>query len=136
MADTHQLLDSSTLSWRIKEQPDSVVVEGTGGDDAASVSGNARGVAVEGLAATVKVTGAEPADKLAVNTLAGDDSVDASDLDANVVKFSADGGEGDDHLTGSAGDDTLLGSGGDDVLIGGPGNDLLDGGTGDNVLVQ
>ena len=27
MADTHQLLDSSTLSWRIKEQPDSVMVE-------------------------------------------------------------------------------------------------------------
>ena len=27
MADTHQLLDSSTLTWRLKEQPDGVLVE-------------------------------------------------------------------------------------------------------------
>jgi Ca2+-binding RTX toxin-like protein len=116
---------------------DSVVVEGTGGDDAVSVDGGgATAISVGGLAATVTVSGAEPADKLAVNPLAGDDSVDATQLGANSVKFSSDGGVGDDHLTGSAGDDTLLGGDGDDLLIGGPGNDLLDGGTGDNVLVQ
>ena len=90
-----------------------------------------------GLAAQVNITGAEAAnDRLTVNALGGDDTVDASGLSAGAIQLTEDGGDGDDVLIGGAGDDTLLGGAGDDVLIGGPGQDVLDGGPGDNILIQ
>jgi Ca2+-binding RTX toxin-like protein len=115
---------------------DSVTVEGTTGEDVVSVTGDASGTSVNGLAARVNITGAEPTDQLTVRALDGDDVVDASGLSATAIQFTADGGSGNDVLIGGAGDDTLLGGDGDDVLIGGPGQDVLDGGTGDNVLIQ
>jgi Ca2+-binding RTX toxin-like protein len=90
-----------------------------------------------GLSAQVNITGSEPAfDRLSVNTLAGDDVVEASGLSAGAIQFAADGGDGNDILIGSAGDDVLTGEAGDDVLIGGTGLDILDGGTGNNTLFQ
>jgi Ca2+-binding RTX toxin-like protein len=115
---------------------DSVIVNGTNGDDVINVGSTASGVAVTGLRAQVNITGAEPTDKLTVNALDGDDVVSASSLAAGAIQFTADGGNGDDVLIGGAGDDTLLGGAGDDVLIGGPGNDILDGGIGNNILIQ
>jgi Ca2+-binding RTX toxin-like protein len=115
---------------------DSVIVNGTNGDDVISVGGTASGVSVAGLRALVNITGAEPTDKLTVKALDGDDVVTAANLAAGAIQFTADGGNGNDVLIGGAGDDTLLGGDGDDVLIGGPGNDILDGGTGNNVLIQ
>jgi Ca2+-binding RTX toxin-like protein len=118
-------------------QADTVVVDGTSGDDVAAVVGDASGVSVLGLAARVNITGTEPAnDRLTVNTLAGDDVVEASGLAAGAIQLTADGGDGNDVLIGSAGNDTLRGGAGDDVLIGGPGQDILDGGPGDNTLFQ
>jgi Ca2+-binding RTX toxin-like protein len=116
---------------------DSVIVNGTAGDDVITVAGDASGVAVLGLSAVVNITGAEAAnDRLTVNALGGDDVVQASSLSAGAIGLIADGGDGNDVLIGSAGNDTLLGGAGDDVLIGGPGQDVLDGGTGDNILIQ
>jgi len=118
-------------------QPDSVIVQGTNGDDFAIVSGDASGVSVLGLAATINITGSEPAnDRLTVNASAGDDVVEASGLVAGVIGLTANGEDGDDILIGSEGADTLTGGAGDDVLIGGPGQDILDGGPGDNVVIQ
>ena len=118
-------------------QADSVVVNGTNGADTAIVGGDANGVSVFGLSAQVNVTGAEPAnDRLTINTLGGDDVVDASGLTDGAILFTANGGDGDDVLIGGAGNDTLAGGAGDDVLIGGPGQDVLDGGPGDNILIQ
>jgi Ca2+-binding RTX toxin-like protein len=115
----------------------SVVVNGTAGDDAISVSGGAAGVAVFGLAAQVNITGADAvADRLTINAQAGDDVVDASGLAAGAIGLTVNGGDGDDFLIGGAGDDILNGGAGDDVLNGGPGQDALDGGPGDNVLIQ
>jgi RTX calcium-binding nonapeptide repeat (4 copies) len=65
-----------------------------------------------------------------------DDVLQASGLQAGVIKLTGNGGPGDDVLIGSAGDDVLLGGEGDDVLQGGPGLDVLDGGPGNNVLIQ
>jgi Ca2+-binding RTX toxin-like protein len=93
-------------------------------------------VSVSGLAATVNVSGAETADKLNLNTLGGDDVVNASALDANVMLFTADGGQGNDALIGGAGDDSLLGGNGNDLLIGAGGTDRLDGGAGRNIVLQ
>src|SRR4051794_26767991 len=54
---------------------DSVVVNGTEGDDNILVSGAASGVDVTGLANSVSIRHAEPADSLSVNTLGGANSV-------------------------------------------------------------
>ena len=72
---------------------------------------------------------------MTINTLAGDDVLDASALAAGFINLSADGGIDDDVLTGSGGADILLGGDGDDVLIGGPGVDVLDGGPGNNIVI-
>jgi Ca2+-binding RTX toxin-like protein len=118
-------------------QPDNVIINGTGWNDSVSVIGGAGLVNVLGLSATVTLTGSEAAnDRVTINTLAGDDVVDASGLPAGIIALTADGGIDDDVLTGSAGADILLGGAGDDVLIGGPGVDVLDGGTGSNILIQ
>ena len=58
-------------------QPDSIVVKGTEGDDAITVSGDAGSVKVGGLAAAIGILHAEAAnDRLEIDTLAGTDSVD------------------------------------------------------------
>jgi Ca2+-binding RTX toxin-like protein len=118
-------------------QADAVIVNGTNGDDAITVGGDASGVSVIGLAAQVNITGAEAAnDRLTINTLGGDDVMDASGLSAAAIALTANGGDGDDVLIGGDGNDTLTGGAGDDILIGGPGVDVLDGGPGDNILIQ
>jgi Ca2+-binding RTX toxin-like protein len=115
---------------------DTVIVQGTSGDDVALVVGNAAETAVLGLAAQVNITGAESAnDRLTINALAGDDVVEASGLAAGAIRLTENGGNGADVLIGGAGDDVLSGGAGDDVLIGGPGLDSLDGGPGDNILI-
>jgi Ca2+-binding RTX toxin-like protein len=117
-------------------QADAVIVNGTNENDAIEVAGDVNGVSVTGLAAQVNITGAEAdRDSLTVNTLAGDDVVNASGLAAGAIQFMANGEDGDDELVGSAGDDILTGGYGDDILIGGPGQDVLDGGPGDNVVI-
>ena len=118
-------------------QADAVIVEGGSANDVVNVGGAAGGaVSVSGLAAAVGIRGAEPADRLAVNTLGGRDVVVASALKADAIRFAADGGTGNDVLIGGKGNDTLVGGVGDDVLVGGLGTDLLDGGPGNDVKVQ
>lgn len=117
-------------------QPDNVIITATNDEDIAQVFGDAVGVAVLGLAAQVNIIGQEATnDRLTINTLAGDDIVEASGLEA-VIQLIADGGAGDDVLVGSEGADVLFGGEGDDVLVGGLGIDVLDGGPGDNVVIQ
>jgi Ca2+-binding RTX toxin-like protein len=85
----------------------------------------------------VNITGAEAAnDRLTINTLGGDDVLDASGIAVGAIGLTADGGDGDDVLIGGTGNDTLNGGAGDDVLIGGPGLDVLDGGPGANIVIQ
>jgi Ca2+-binding RTX toxin-like protein len=116
---------------------DTVIVNGTNGNDAITVTGDANGVSVQGLAARVNLTGFEAnLDRLTINALDGNDVVNAAGLGAGALGLTADGGAGNDMLTGGAGNDTLTGGAGDDVLIGGPGVDVLDGGAGSNVLFQ
>ena len=118
-------------------QPDRVIVNGTNGKDAVAVAGRNGSASVSGLAVRVNVTNADPAsDTLEINTLDGNDVVQAFGLAASAVKLQAEGGNGNDILIGGAGDDTLFGEAGDDLLIGGPGQDALDGGPGNNILIQ
>jgi Ca2+-binding RTX toxin-like protein len=116
---------------------DNVIVRGTNGDDIALAFGDATGLAVVGLSAQVNITGAEAAnDRLTVQTLAGEDVVEASGLAAGAIQLTADGGPGDDVLIGGDGNDILVGGPGDDVLVGGPGLDVLNGGPGNDIEIQ
>jgi Ca2+-binding RTX toxin-like protein len=116
-------------------QADTIVINATNAADKISVSTSGGVITVSGLAETVTITGAEAAnDRLIINGLGGDDTIDASKLSG--ILLTANGGDGNDVLVGSPGNDTLLGGAGDDVLIGGPGADILDGGTGNNILIQ
>jgi len=118
-------------------QADNVVFNGTGGDDVALVIGDVAGTSVLGLSAQLNITGAEAdRDLLTINTLAGDDVVEASNLAANAIQLTADGGVDNDVLIGGDGNDVLLGGDGDDVLLGGLGIDVIDGGAGDDVEIQ
>ncbi len=92
--------------------------------DEVTIAGADGSVSVDGLSAFVRITHAEPAlDLLSVNTLGGDDEIDASALAASAIKLALDGGEDDDELRGGFGNDSLAGSFGDDDVDGNQGAD-------------
>jgi Ca2+-binding RTX toxin-like protein len=115
---------------------DTVTVNGTNTDvvgDTIVVTGAADGVSVFGLAAHVNVSNAEGAnDSLIINGLGGDDVIDATGLEAGVVKLTMNGGLGEDHFLGSEGDDLFNGGDGDDVALMGAGDDTFVWNPGDN----
>jgi Ca2+-binding RTX toxin-like protein len=116
---------------------DNVVVNGTGAADTIAVAGAAGSATVSGLHSTVLVSHAEPAnDRLTVNAGVGDDVIAASDVHADAIALTLNGGDDADVVIGGDGNDILTGGNGDDVLTGGPGSDTLDGGPGNNVLIQ
>jgi Ca2+-binding RTX toxin-like protein len=116
-------------------QPDSVTVNGTAGKDTVQVTGTAGSVAVTGLPASVTIAGSEAGDQLVIETLAGNDVIDAAGLVAGTVQLTIDGGAGNDTITGSQGNDTLIGGDGNDTVIGGRGNDLALLGNGNDTFV-
>jgi Ca2+-binding RTX toxin-like protein len=116
--------------------PDTITIDGTAGNDVIQIVGDANGVTIFGLAATVNITGFDAAtDRLVINGLDGDDVITASGLAAGAIQLTANGGNGDDVLAGSPGNDVLHGDAGDDVLLGGGGQDVLDGGPGSNTVI-
>jgi hypothetical protein len=68
--------------------------------------------------------------KIVFNGGAGDDTF----TNKTSIPCVANGGDGDDVLTGGSGDDTLLGGNGADTLYGGSGDDLLKGQNGNDEL--
>jgi Ca2+-binding RTX toxin-like protein len=113
---------------------DTIVINGTNGNDAITVTNNNGVVTVSGLAEAVTISNFEANDRIVINGLGGDDAITASGLTGML--FTANGGDGNDVLVGSPGNDILTGGNGDDVLLGGAGQDVLDGGPGNNVLIQ
>ena len=116
-------------------QADTVVVNGTAGNDVIDVFGAGTSVAALGLHARVNVTNSEGAnDALVVNALGGNDGVTATTLPAGVVKLTIDGGDGNDNLLGSQGADLLLGGDGADFVFGDNGDDTAFLGAGDDTF--
>ena len=115
---------------------DVVVVNGSAGSDKVNAASDAGGVVnVTGLPARVRLTGTEPGgDRLEVNGLGGDDTIDSSGLSAARLQVRADGGAGNDVLLGGDGDDVLSGGDGADVIFAGSGDNVAFGGAGDDVL--
>ncbi|MGA7487719.1 MAG: calcium-binding protein [Xanthobacteraceae bacterium] len=106
--------------------PDTVIVNGTAGDDHVNVASGGASVVVNGLAAKVTLAGTEGAlDSLTVNGLAGNDTINASTLKAGQVNLTINGGAGDDIIAGSQGDDLVIGGQGSDTARLGAGNDTF-----------
>jgi hypothetical protein len=113
---------------------DAVIINGTTGDDAAQIAsfGTTIGARVS-LFPFVSITGSEGgSDTLSVNTLGGNDIVDASGLAATnasqLIRLTENGGAGNDTLIGSQGADTFVWNPGD-------GSDSIDGGDNPDTLV-
>ncbi|MDQ5852455.1 MAG: hypothetical protein M3380_10380, partial [Chloroflexota bacterium] len=116
-------------------KPDTIVVNGTSGNDTIDITGADTSATVVGVPAVVTIANAEEAnDALVVNALGGDDSVTASTLPAGIVKLTVDGGAGNDTFLGSQGADVFLGGGDNDVFFGDNGNDLALLGAGDDTF--
>ena len=95
-------------------QADTVTVNGTNGADTFGASGDAGGVDVSGLTATVTILNQEQAnDRLTLNALGGDDTVDAGSLAADGIQLTMNGGLGNDVTVGSEGDDLINGGDGE-----------------------
>jgi Ca2+-binding RTX toxin-like protein len=89
---------------------DTVIVNGSTGNDHISVASDGTSVVVSGLAAQVTIDGAEATnDTLVINALDGNDRIDASALLAGQINLVLNGGTGNDTLIGSAGNDMLSG---------------------------
>jgi Ca2+-binding RTX toxin-like protein len=105
---------------------DIVMVNGTETNDVIKVSGSATNVNVTGLSAAVTVLGGESGlDKLIINGLGGDDTIDASAVSAGAIDLVLNGGAGNDILIGGDGNDVLNGQQGADTMFGGPGDDTF-----------
>jgi predicted lipoprotein with Yx(FWY)xxD motif len=84
---------AGTLGGAIGDgQPDRVVLNATNGDDTIRVFGDATEVTAKGLAPLVGILHPEVAnDRLEINTLAGNDTVDSSGLAAGAIQLFVDG---------------------------------------------
>lgn len=108
--------------------------EGGTGDDTAEVNGGrgAENFTAAANGTRVRFDRVSPApfsidigttEDLVLNAGGGDDQVDGSNGLAALIRFTVDGGAGDDGIRGGDGDDVLLGGDGDDVIDGRRGND-------------
>jgi Ca2+-binding RTX toxin-like protein len=126
-------LDLSGSGGTFDDQIDTVVINGTDGNDVGQI--RSVGTQIDATVSAipfVHIIGEGPLDALEVNTLGGDDMVDASDLFATnasqLIKLTVDGGGGNDTLIGSPGADTFVWNPGD-------GSDTIDGGDGPDTMV-
>jgi Ca2+-binding RTX toxin-like protein len=117
-------------------QADTVILAGAASGDQVLVAGAGTSIGVDGLPVQVTIDGVEGAnDSLVINTLDGDDTINASGLPAGQVHLVIDGGAGNDTIIGSDGNDTLFGGDGNDLVVGGRGNDAAFLGAGDDTFV-
>jgi Ca2+-binding RTX toxin-like protein len=108
-----------------------LVVNGTGGNDAISLAKVKTNVAV-----TIgKVTTNFSLKKVKAYQISGLGGNDTITVGAGLAGATLDGGDGNDKLTGGGLHDVLLGGAGNDVLAGGLGNDTLRGGDGADQLL-
>lgn len=112
---------------------DSITINGTNGPDVFGALGNASGISTFGLQTAVNIAFAEHAnDRLTLNALGGDDTIDASSLEAGAIQLQLNGGLGADMLLGSEGDDLINGGDGNDTALMGDGDDSFTWNPGDD----
>ena len=105
---------------------DTVIVNGTAGNDAINVVNSGASVVVKGLAAQVTIANADAGRHARRSTaVAGNDTINASAIAAGQIKLTLNGGDGNDTIIGSQGDDLVNGGRGNDVALLGAGNDTF-----------
>ena len=127
-AATVATVNGTTLTLTGDDAADRVVI----GEDAGNLTMTVNG----GAPITDFGTGTLPANNtidLVANAGGGDDEITITT--ANLRSVTADGGAGDDILTGNNDADTLSGGEGDDRVIGARGGDTMSGGNGNDTLV-
>jgi Ca2+-binding RTX toxin-like protein len=102
--------------------------------DAFTVRLAEKGAAIDRSNLVPFTVGFTSAEALTVNGLGGDDQLTVSSGLPGLL-VSADGGSGNDSLTGAEEADSLVGGAANDTLNGGGGSDLLDGQDGDDRLL-
>ena len=108
---------------------DTVIVNGRQSDDSFQIASFDNGTRVA-IATTafpfISIRGGEAAnDRLVVNSLGGDDLIDAASLAANAIALTLNGGAGNDELSTGGGNDLVNGGTGDDTIFLGTGNDTF-----------
>jgi hypothetical protein len=91
VADVNVDLAGSLGGTTVDGSVDRVLMNGTAGDDAIDVSGDSGEVKVAGLAPTVAIFHHEATDRLEINTLAGNDTVNSVGLAAGAIQLFVDG---------------------------------------------
>jgi Ca2+-binding RTX toxin-like protein len=104
---------------------DTVIANGTGGDDLVLVSSTGSKIVTTGLPAQVILNHADKTDVLTIEGGIGNDVMNATGLAVGKIALLLSGGSGNDFLVGSAGNDTVAGGDGNDVALLGAGNDLF-----------
>ena len=113
---------------------DEVEVNGAAGaGDAFEIAPNGQRVKFDRVNLVPFTLDIATAETFEINGLGGDDTLLVKPGVPMAVQ--ADGGDGNDSLTGAEEQDTFFGGVGDDTLNGGGGNDLLDGQEGDDTLL-
>ena len=106
------------------------VVTGTCGDDLIFV-GNNNNVTVNSLGGNDDIRGGwGDGHVVTVNSGPGHDEISVNP----GKRLIADGGTGNDHITGGNLDDVISGNDGDDELVGGNGGNILNGAAGNDIL--
>jgi Ca2+-binding RTX toxin-like protein len=106
-------------------------VTGTAGRDVVFVTEASGVIAVTSNGSTQRFLAATNR-TVSINTLGGDDYVNAFGLLGAAV--NVDAGAGDDSIVGGERGDTLTGGSGNDLIFGFGGNDRIDGGAGNDIL--
>ena len=114
---------------------DTVVINGTKGDDVISLSIENGALVINGLASKVVIEHFDLNDTIRIAGLSGADVIDASAIGVNGPKLILEGGNGADVLIGGGGNDDLDGGNGKDTVNGGTGDDVLTGGNGPDLFV-
>jgi Ca2+-binding RTX toxin-like protein len=107
---------------------DTVTVNATQGDEVFAVAGGAAfgGVFVVNLHTTVNIFNSEAEnDRLVINGQGGRDVIDATNLAADGIQLTMNGGLGNDVFLGSQGDDLINGGDGNDIAFMGAGDDTF-----------
>jgi Ca2+-binding RTX toxin-like protein len=134
-----------SIVWNNGDGSDPLNEGGPGFDrvevNGSATAGDATKLTAEALGATFQRTnlvpftlGIEPnIEVVAVNGIGGNDTFSATQ-EGSALQVVADGGPGNDELSGAGEVDSFFGGSGNDTLTGGGGSDLLDGNEGDDQL--
>jgi Ca2+-binding RTX toxin-like protein len=122
-------LDLSTATGLGDNASDAVILNATNGDDGVQIVSVGRSLAIGGLFPFVNITGQDGLDALVVNTLGGNDVVDAANVSTTnglpLIRLTLNGGAGNDTLVGGEADDVIVGGAGNDEVFGQGGNDRM-----------